>query len=120
MNNDWYETLKSIKELRDDNELYATVKTIIDLQFQINNPSRIGMLYALQNAQQIAHEEIVNDIQSKGEAVISRPWSDLSDRELYEKLLPHQNSLIEHGRKKVGNGLFEKLINEAVTTIFRR
>ena len=117
---EWYERLKSVKELREDNELYATVKTIIDLQFQIKQPSRIGMLNALQNAQQIAQKEIVNDIQSKGGTVISRPWSDYSDHELYEKLLPYQSSLMEHGRKIVGNGLFEKLINDAVTTILGR
>ena len=78
------------------------------------------MLNALQNAQQIAQKEIVNDIQSKGGTVISRPWSDYSDRELYEKLLPYQNSLMEHGRNKVGNGIFEKIIQETVTTILGR
>jgi len=117
---DLYECLKNIKELKENAELYATVKTIIDLQFQINNPTRIGMLCALQSAQQIAQEEIVNDIQSKGETVVSRPWSDISDRELYKKLPSSQSSLIEHGRKKVGNSLFEKILNEAVTTILGR
>ena len=42
------------------------------------------------------------------------------DHELYEKLLPYQSSLMEHGRKIVGNGLFGKIIQETVTTILRR
>lgn len=117
MINNWYESLKNVKEFKDDEELQEIIKTIIELEIQKHHSSHSGMISALMKAQQLAQEEVKNTISSHGGIVISKPWSDFSNDELYHMLQYHQDSLMEHGRKKVGKNIFEKLLEDTIKKI---
>ena len=101
--------IEKIKKLKEDRELLDIVDKIIKLQRQIECPDRNGMIDALHDAQQIACDEIVQNLHQQSGAVCSKPWIAFSDSELYKLLPMYQQGLANHGISKVGKSAFEKM-----------
>ena len=104
--------IKNIKETKDNKELLDIIKKIIKLENQIDKPDRNGMIEALQDAQSVACNEIVQNIQKRGGLVYEKSWDSITDRELYSMLPQYKQGLINHGIAKIGKGVFEKLLEE--------
>ena len=102
--------VERIKKIKDDKEMLDIVEKIINLQSQIENPDRNGMISSLQDAQQIACDKIVQNMYHQSGYVYSKAWSDFSNDELYNMLPKYQQGLIDHGISKIGRGEFEKLL----------
>lgn len=94
--------IESLKEIKDDKELLDIVEKIMKLQCQIEQPDRSGMIDVLRDAQQIASDEIVQNMQQQGEAVYCKPRDELSDNELYHILWSYRQGVINHGIVKMG------------------
>ena len=93
-------------------ELLDIIKKIIKLENQIDKPDRNGMIDALKDAQSVACNEIVQNIQQSSSFFYSKPWVAFSDKELYNMLPQYKQGLINHGIAKIGEGAFEKLLEE--------
>ncbi len=104
--------IKNIKETKDNKELLDIIKKIIKLENQIYKPDRNGMIDALKDAQSVARNEIVQNIQQSSSFFYSKPWVAFSDKELYNMLPQYKQGLINHGIAKIGKGVFEKLLEE--------
>lgn len=63
--------IKNIKETKDNKELLDIIKKIIKLENQIDKPDRNGMIEALQDAQSVACNEIVQNIQQSSSFFIA-------------------------------------------------
>lgn len=104
--------IKNIKETKDNKELLDIIKKIIKLENQIDKPDRNGMIDALKDAQSVACNEIVQNIQQHGGNVYEKSWDIITNQELYSMLPLYKQSLINHGFAKIGKGVFEKLLEE--------
>ena len=93
------------------------VKELIEryfrLQEQIDNPTRTGMINALANARSIAFDEIT-EVEMSQDDVERRPWSDLQDYELYNKLPQYKQGLYNHAVKEVGEETFKYMLEECI------
>lgn len=104
--------IKNIKETKDNKELLDIIKKIIKLENQIDKPDRNGMIDALKDAQSVACNEIIQNIQQHGGNVYEKSWDIITNQELYSMLPLYKQSLINHGFAKIGKGEFEKLLEE--------
>lgn len=104
--------IKDLKEIKDNEELLDIVEKIIKLEHQMKFPDRNGMIEALSDAQSVACNEIVQNIQQRGGNVCPKPWNAFLDQELYSMLPQYKQGLINHGFAKIGKGAFEKLMEE--------
>ncbi len=104
--------IKNIKETKDNKELLDIIKKIIKLENQIDKPDRNGMIDALKDAQSVACNEIVQNIQQHGGNVYEKSWDIITNQELYSMLPQYKQGLINHGIAKIGEGAFEKLLEE--------
>lgn len=104
--------IKNIKETKDNKELLDIIKKIIKLENQIDKPDRNGMIDALKDAQSVACNEIVQNIQQHGGNVYEKSWDIITNQELYSMLPQYKQGLINHGIAKIGKGAFEKLLEE--------
>lgn len=102
--------IERINKIKDDKEMLDIVEKIIKLQQQIEHPDHNGMIEALQDAQQIACNDIIQSIHQQSGGVYSKAWSDFSDHELYHMLPQYKQGLINHGIAKIGKGEFERLL----------
>lgn len=105
------EVIKRIDEINGENEILQVVTAITALQVQLANPTRVGMINALKNAQSLALSEIQETINQNGGLACSKPWTEFSENELYSLLFTYQSGLIQHGKKKCGEELFKKLLS---------
>ena len=105
---------EKIKEIKENREYWDIVEKIMKLQRQIECPDRNGMIDALRDAQQIAPLEITQTIQSQGGNISIKPWSDVSDRELYYLLSQYKQGLVNHGIIKAGRSGFELMLKLAM------
>ena len=112
MNEHNSERIERVGKIKDDKEMIDIVEKIIKLQYQIEHPDRNGMIEALQDAQQIAFDNIIESIHQQSGGVYSKAWSDFSDSELYHMLPQYHQGLINHGITKIGKGALEKLLQE--------
>lgn len=101
-----FETLGEAKESKEINDF---LKSFFKLQAQINNPSKDGMIAALSEAQDIAHQEITQVEKSQGD-VFYMPWSCFQEKDLYRKLTQYQQGLYNHAKNKFGEEVVKKLL----------
>lgn len=106
--------IERINKTKDDKEMLEIVEKIIKLQQQIDCPDHNGMIEALQDAQRIACNDIIQSIRQQGSGVYSKAWSDFSDTELYHMLPQYKHGLINHGIAKIGKGEFERLLKASL------
>ena len=104
--------IKNIKKIKDNNELLDIVEKIIKLEHQMKFPDRNGMIEALQDAQSVACNEIIQNIQQNGGFAYEKSWDSITNQELYSMLPQYKQGLINHGFAKIGKGEFEKLLEE--------
>lgn len=102
--------IERIKKVKDDKEMMDIIDKIIKIQRQIDHPDRYGMIEALRDAQQIAREEIVQNMHQQSGYVYSKAWSDFSNEELYSMLPKYQQGLMTHGIAKIGKGELDRII----------
>ena len=102
------ENEKNIKEMH---EAYDIIEKYVNLQKQINNPSRDGMIKALSDAQKIASNEITNIEHIQGD-IYQVPWASVPDNDLYRKLSQYQMGLLNHAINKFGEKKIKKLLEE--------
>ena len=95
--------IERINKIKDDKEMLDIVEKIIKLQQQIECPDHNGMIEALQDAQRIACNDIIQCIHQQSIGVYSKAWNDFSDHELYHMLPQYIQGLINHGIAKIGN-----------------
>lgn len=103
-----YEKLNNTKEFNDIEEF---IKAYCELENQINNPTRNGMIKALSDAQKVAYNEIMELERSQGN-VYFKPWSDFPTRDLLRKLPKYKQGLKKHAFKKFGEETFKHLLKE--------
>ena len=98
-------------EIRLRKEATEAILKMIELQRQIECPSRQGMIIALSSAQATAGEDIKKVEVSQGETVLT-PWENISDNTLYKKLTQYQLGLRNYCINKVGHQIFEEIKKE--------
>lgn len=101
------------KDVKDANDIADSVKKIVALQRQINNPTRDGMINALMDAKLAAGAEIQQIEYFQGDT-IPTPWVCFPDQDLYRKLSQYKAALQQHCIKQIGKKAFEKLLKEAM------
>ena len=114
MNENNSERIERVEKIKDDKEMIDIVEKIIKLKHQIEHPDRNGMIEALQDAQQIAFDDIIQSIHQQSGGVYSKAWSDFSDSELYHMLPQYHQGLINHGIAKIGKGRLEQMIKTVI------
>ena len=102
------ERFSDIKEVKEAKEL---IEKYFKLQAQINNPTRFGMIDALSDAQNVAHQEITTLEKSQGD-IYQMPWTSFPDNDLYRKLTQYQQGIYIHAVNKLGEEVFKKLLIE--------
>lgn len=95
------------KDLKKAKELEDFVKAYLKLESQKRNPSRDGMIDALQEALRTAQTEIRSVEVSQCETTPT-PWEKIPDAMLYQKLIEYQQGMFQHGIKEYGKELLEK------------
>ena len=95
------------KDLKKAKDLEDFAKAYLKLEAQKRNPSRDGMIDALQEALSIAQTEIRNVEVSQCE-MTPTPWERISDATLYKKLIEYQQGMFQHGVNEFGKELLEK------------
>ena len=108
------QNIERINRIKDDKEMLDIVEKIIKLQHQIEHPDHNGMIEALQDAQRIACNDIIQSLHRQGGGVYHKAWSDFSDLELYHLLPQYKQGLINHGIEKIGKGEFERLLKASL------
>lgn len=103
------------KEIQDQKDMLDAMNKIVALQYQIQNPTRDGMINALSDAQLTARDEITQIEQSQGDT-IPMPWACFSDSDLYRKLSQYQEGVRRYCIEKIGQKAFEELLKEAEKT----
>ena len=101
-----------VKGAKDEKDILDAVKKFVALQKQKNNPTRDGMINALNDAQSTAGKEIQQLEYSQGDT-IPTPWVCFRDQDLYRKLSQYQDGLRLHCIKKVGEKAFEEMLKKA-------
>ena len=95
------------KDLKEIKEIEDFVKAYLKLESQKRNPSRDGMIDALQEALRIAQTEIRSIEVSQCETTPT-PWEKIPDATLYKKLIEYQQGMFQHGVIKYGEELLKK------------
>lgn len=103
-----YERFRVRKEAE---EIEKFVEAYFKLQAQINYPTRDGMIAALSDAQNVAHQEITMVERNQGD-IYPMPWSSFQYNDLYRKLAQYQQGLYIHAVNKFGEEVIKNLIKE--------
>ena len=101
-----------VKDTKDKKDILDAIKKIAALQKQISNPTRDGMINALNDAQLTARDEIQQIEYSQGDT-IPTPWVCFTSQDLYRKLSQYQEGLRQHCIKQIGKKAFEELLKNA-------
>ena len=101
--------IERFNEAKEAKEAMELVEKFFKLQAQINNPTRLGMIDALTDAQNIARQEITSLEQSQGD-IYPMPWTSFQDKDLYRKLGQYQQGLYNHAVNKLGEETFKNLL----------
>ncbi len=111
--NNYIEEIKNAKEMKDMEDIGEILAQILEIQKQLYEPTRDGMIAALSNAKRKAPKEI-SDIELSQGGIYSVPFNCVKDDGLYSKLYQYQQGLINAGITKVGNKAFEKLLEQVM------
>lgn len=107
------EKLEKNNENKELKEIEEFIKAYRKLEYQINNPTRDGMIRALSDAQKVAYNEIMELERSQGN-VYFKPWSDFPTRDLLRKLPKYKQGLNNHAVKKFGEETFKHMLEEHI------
>lgn len=105
------ENSERLSETKEAKEVMELLEKYLKLQVQINNPTRIGMIEALSDAQNVARQEITFLEHSQGN-VYPTPWENFPNGDLYRKLAQYQQGPYNHAVNKLGEEVFKKLLTE--------
>ena len=105
------ENFEKISETKEEKEALELLDKYLKLQAQINNPTRFGMIDALSDAQNVAHQEITTLEKNQGD-IYQMPWSSFQYNDLYRKLSQYQQGLYDHAVNNLGEEAFKRLLAE--------
>ena len=103
--------MENEKMMKEMHEAYDIIEKYVNLQKQMNNPSRDGMIKALSDAQKIASNEITNIEHSQGDIYLM-PWDNFQNNDLYRKLSQYQMGIYNHAVNKFGKEVINRLLKE--------
>ena len=107
------EKLEEIKHNKELKEIEEFIKAYRELEYQISNPTRDGMVRALSDAQKIAYNEIM-ELEKVHGAIRFIPWHELTNHDLICKLPKYKQGLNNHAVKKFGEETFKHLLEEHI------
>ena len=113
-NKEELEAAKRIDEAKAKYEVLQIAEAYTALQMQRANPTRVGMIEALQKAQSLASAEIQGEINQNGGYARSKPWTEFTTAELYSLLPIYQDGLIQLCKKKCSEKLLKELLSEYI------
>lgn len=105
--------MESFERLKDTKEIKDFIESYRKLQVQISNPTREGMIEALSNAQNVAHQEITIIEKQQGD-IYPMLWSNFPNDDLYRKLTQYQQGLFYHAVNKFGEEIVKKILKESL------
>lgn len=103
--------MENIETINDIKEIHDVIDKYLQLQKQIEFPTREGMIKALSDAQNVAPSEIVAVERNDGDTQPT-PWSEIPDYYLYRKLSQYQKGLIKYCVDKIGESAFKQILNQ--------
>lgn len=109
------EKLEEINENKESKEIEEFIQAYCEIENQIKNPTRNGMIKALSDAQKVAYNEIAALEKSQGN-IYRKPWSDFPTQDLFCKLPKYIQGLKNHAVKKYGEETLKHLLEEHIKT----
>ena len=103
------ERLEKLNDTKESSEIENFIKVSCELENQIKNPTRNGMIKALTDAQNVAYNEIATLEKEQGN-IYRKPWSDFQTRDLLCKLPKYKQGLYNHAINKFGEETFKHLL----------
>ena len=103
------ESFEKLNDIKESNEIEDFIKAYCELENQIKNPTRNGMIRALTDAQKVAYNEI-SALEKEQGNIYRKPWSDFPTRDLLHKLPKYKQGLNNHAVKKFGEETFKHLL----------
>ena len=103
--------IEQAKHIKDQKDIINAIYKMVNLQFQMSQPTRQGMIDALNGAQSVAQEEIIKIEHQQGDT-IPTPWGCFQDPDLYRKLFQYHEALRRYCIDKIGKHAFEGLMKE--------
>ena len=110
------ESFEKLNDTKASNEIEDFIKAYFELENQIKNPTRNGMIKALTDAQNVAYYEIAALEKEQGN-IYRKPWSDFSTRDLLRKLPKYMQGLNNHAVNKFGEETFKHLLEKHIKTV---
>lgn len=109
------ESFVRLNDTKESNEIEDFIKAYCELENQIKNPTRNGMIKALTDAQKVAYNEIAALEKEQGN-IYRKPWSDFPTRDLLRKLPKYMQGLNNHAVNKFGEETFKHLLEKHIKT----
>ena len=109
------ESFEKLNDINEANEIEDFIKAYCELENQIKNPTRNGMIKALTDAQKVAYNEIAALEKEQGN-IYRKPWSDFPTRDLLHKLPKYIQGLNNHAVNKFGEETFKHLLEKHIKT----
>ena len=107
------ESFEKLNDTKESNEIEDFTKAYCELENQIRNPTRNGMIKALTDAQKVAYNEIAALEKNQGN-IYRKPWSDFSTHDLLRKLPKYMQGLNNHAVNKFGEETVKHLLEEYI------
>lgn len=107
------ESFEKLNDTKEPKEIEEFIKAYCELENQIKNPTRNGMIKALIDAQNVAYSEIAALEKEQGN-IYRKPWSDFSTRDLLSKLPKYMQGLNNHAANKFGEETFRHLLEKHI------
>ena len=104
--------VKDVDEITDIKDKSDFIKTFMKLEAQRRNPSREGMIDALEEALKVAFIDIKNVEASRGETTPT-PWEHIQNKELYDKLSEYQQGMYQHAVNKFGEEVVKEMLEHS-------
>lgn len=109
------ESFEKLNDIKGSNEIEDFIKAYCELENQIKNPTRDGMIKALTDAQKVAYNEIAA-LEKKQGNIYRKPWSDFSTHDLLRKLPKYMQGLNNHAVNKFGEETLKRLLAKHTKT----
>lgn len=107
------EKLEEINENKKLKEIEEFIKVYRELEYQISNPMRDGMIRALSDAQKIAYYEIM-ELENVHGNIRFIPWHELTNHDLICKLPKYKQGLNNHAVRTFGEETLKHLLEEHI------
>ena len=107
------ESFEKLNDTKEPKEIEEFIKAYCELEYQIKNPTRDGMIRALSDAQKIAYNEIM-EIEKVHGNIRFIPWNELTNHDLICKLPKYKQGLNNHAVNKFGEETFKHLLEKHI------